>query len=127
MNDSVNGNLDDYSGMIPDDFPRTPVMGALPGAQPKFLATLYNGRYYLNGCTPPEIFERWRICENVATQLSVKLLKSKQGKRSHMTEGEILEQYYTRLVETEWTSVNEARWIIRKAAQTIGWNAADIT
>ena len=44
-----------------------------------------------------------------------------------MTEGEILEQYYTRLVETEWTSVNEARWIIRKAAQTIGWNAADIT
>lgn len=106
---------------VPDDFPRERITGALPGAQPKFVATLYEGRYYVSGCTPPEIYDRWRICDELAAQLSVKSLASKAGKRSHMTANDILQQYYTRLIETRWTSVDEARWIMRKVAQRTGW------
>lgn len=120
MSDNGAANLEDYDGLVPDDFPRTPVLGAVAGSQPKFLATLYNGRYYLNGCTPPEIYERWLLCENVSGQLAEKSLKSKMGKRSHMTETQILEQYYTRLVATKWTSVDAASWIIRRTALTKG-------
>lgn len=111
--------------MVPDEFPRERISGAVPGAQPKYLATLYKGRYYLSGCTPPELYDRWCVCEDLAAQLSVKSLASKAGKRSHMTESEILHQYYERLVETSWTSRDEARWIMRRVAQQIGWLQTD--
>ncbi len=39
-----------------------------------------------------------------------------------MTENEILQQYYVRLVATKWTSSEEAQWIVRKVGDRIGWN-----
>lgn len=111
--------------MVPDEFPRERISGAVPGAQPKYLATLYKGRYYVSGCTPPELYDRWRVCEDLAAQLAVKSLASKAGKRSHMTENAILYQYYERLVETSWTSRDEACWIMRRVAQQIGWLQTD--
>lgn len=107
---------------VPEDFPRTRITGAVPGAQPKVLATLFEGRFYMAGCTPPEVTERWRICEDLAVQLSAKSDESKRGKRSHMTENEILQQYYERLVATHWTSIEEARWIMKRVADMLGWN-----
>lgn len=122
MTDGKGRNKDQDDLGVPDDFPRERITGALPGAQPKFLATLYEGRYYLSGCTPPEIYDRWRICEDLAAQLAIKSLASKAGKRSQMSEDEILNQYYTRLVATQWTSIEEARWIMQKVADQIGWD-----
>lgn len=81
---------------VPEDFPR-PLIGAVPGAQPKFLATIYQGRFYLPGCTPPELFNRWDICEDLAQNFASKSLESKAGKRAHMTETAILDQYLERL------------------------------
>ncbi|RJG05350.1 hypothetical protein D3870_04335 [Noviherbaspirillum cavernae] len=89
--------------------------------QPKLLATKYNGRFYSPGCSPPELFERWDICEDLANQLATKSLESKAGKRAHMTEAQILDQYLPRLIETKWTSEPEARWVIRRTAEIIGW------
>ena len=127
MNDKNDGRSSEDFGQVSPDFPRTQSLGALPGAQPKILATMYEGKYYAQGLSPPEVFERWCICEDLAAQLAEKSLASKAGKRSHMTESEILEQYYTRLVATGWTSVEEAHWILATVAQSIGWDVIGFT
>lgn len=106
---------------VPLDFPRPTNLGAVPGAQDKFLMTHYQGRFYSPGCTPPELLERWNACEDLAQQLSVKSLESKAGKRAHMTETEILDQYLPRLVATNWTSEAEARWVMRRTAELLDW------
>lgn len=108
---------------VPDEFPRTERHGAVSGAGPKLLMSEYNGKLYKLGCSPPEVFERWQICEHLATQLAARSISSKRGKRSHMSEVEILGQYLPRLVAQDWTSEAEARWVIRRAAQILGWPA----
>jgi hypothetical protein len=106
---------------VPPDFPRPLHHGAVSGAQTKLLMSQYEGRFYMPGCTPPEIFGRWDVCEDLAKQFSEKSLESKAGKRSHMSEIEILAQYLPRLIATQWTSEQEARWIIRRAAAMLSW------
>jgi hypothetical protein len=106
---------------VPFDFPRPMHLGAVPGAQPKLLMTRYNGRFYMPGCTPPELYERWDICEDLAQNLAQKSLESKTGKRAHMTEADILDQYLPRLIAMKWTSEAEARWVIRRIAEMLSW------
>lgn len=106
---------------VPADFPRPVHLGAASGAQSKLLTAEYKGRFYSPGSTPPEIFARWDMCEDLARQMSAKCLESKAGKRSHMSELEILEQYLPRLIATRWTSEPEARWIIRRVAAMLDW------
>ncbi|WP_143745620.1 hypothetical protein [Massilia sp. KIM] len=106
---------------VPDDFPFPIFNGAVPGSQPKFLAVFFQGRYYLPGCTPPEIHLRWRYCEDLAAQFAASCLRSKEGKRAHMSQEEILAQYLARLIASEWTSPSEAMWIIKKAAEQLDW------
>jgi hypothetical protein len=108
---------------VPLDFPRPLHLGAVPGAQPKFLAVQYDGRFYSPGCTPPELYERWTVCEDLAQQLAEKSLESRLGKRSHMSEVEILDQYLLRLIATKWTSEAEASWTIRRTAAILSWPA----
>jgi hypothetical protein len=112
---------EDQTDQIPADFPRPHYPGAVGGAQPKLLMTRYNGCLYAAGCTPPEIAQRLSVCEDLAEQLSAKSLESQAGKRSHMTELEILAQYLPRLIATKWTSEAEARWIIRRVAAMLNW------
>jgi hypothetical protein len=111
----------DYS-KIPADYPRSEVYGAVSGFHPKLLLVRYaDGKFYAPGCTPPELHLRWDACEDLANKLAAKALESKHGKRSHMSEVEVLEQYLPRLIATKWTSEAEARFIIRRAAKILGW------
>lgn len=125
MVDKVNSSMSDEEAyaQVPSDFPRPVRLGALPGAQPKLLASHYNGRFYAPGSSPPEVFERWTVCEDLAQQLATKSLESKAGKRSHLTETEILDQYLPRLIATHWTSEAEAKWVIRRTAELLNWPA----
>lgn len=111
---------------VPEDFPRPEILGAVGGAQPKLLLVQYEGRLYTPGCTPPEVYAHWEHCEDLANHLATKAAESKQGKRSHMTEVEILEQYLPRLIATRWTSEAEARFIIRRVAQILAWPIPDV-
>ena len=108
---------------VPADFPRPIHLGALPGGQVKLLMVKYGGRYYSPGCTPPELWERWDYCEDLAHQFCQKCLDNKAGKRAHMTETAILEQYLERLLETGWGSDAEMRWLIRRTAELAHWPA----
>jgi hypothetical protein len=110
----------DYS-KIPADFPRPEHHGAVSGFQAKLLLVQHGEKYFAPGCTPPELYRRWDTCEDLANQLAAKALESKKGKRAHMTAVEILDQYLPRLIKMRWTSEAEARFIIRRAAQMLGW------
>lgn len=106
---------------IPADFPRPKHLGAVPGAQPKILATQYQGRFYSPGCTPPELYESWKHCMHLVEQFVPACIETKAGKRRDMPKVEILEQYLSRLIETRWCSDDEARWVIRETAKLLGW------
>jgi hypothetical protein len=106
---------------VPDDFPRPKHLGAVPGAQTKFLAVEFDGRYYSPGCSPPELHERWQNCMHLVPQLVTSCIETKAGKRKGMAEVDILEQYLVRLVEAKWVSDDEARWVIREAAKLLYW------
>lgn len=114
-------DAEDEFNKIPSDFPRTVRHAALPGSQPKLLVSKYKGHFYSLGCSPPELYERWEVCEDLAKQLAEKSTISKQGKRSHMSEVDILDQYLVRLIGLRWTSVEEARWVIRRVASMLDW------
>lgn len=106
---------------VPDNFPRPQHLGAVPGAQTKFLAVEYQGRYYSPGCTPPELHERWQHCLQYVPQFVTSCIETKAGKRAHMSEADILDQYLVRLVESEWVNADEAGWVIRETAKLLGW------
>jgi hypothetical protein len=120
LNNVTNATNDAQHDLVPENFPRPSFPGAIAGFQPKLLLVEYEGRFYAPGCTPPELYKRWRRCEDIAEHLRVKSLESKAGKRSHMTESEILEQYLVRLLATGWVSAPEARWTIRRSAELLG-------
>ncbi|USX27262.1 hypothetical protein NHH73_02875 [Oxalobacteraceae bacterium OTU3CINTB1] len=106
---------------IPDNFPRPKYLGAVPGAQKKYLAVEFDGRYYQPGCTPPELYERWRYCVGLVDQFATACIQTKAGKRRDMPEAGILDQYLVRLIEARWVSDDEAEWVIREAAKVLKW------
>ncbi|MET3139348.1 hypothetical protein AAKU61_003729 [Undibacterium sp. GrIS 1.2] len=120
MISNESNKIPDFS-LIPADFPSTPNPGSLTGFQAKVLFTEYEGQFYPPGTTPPERFQRWEICEDLARQFSEKSLESKAGKRAHMSEQDILQQYYDRLLTTGWVAPAEAMWIIQRTAAMISW------
>lgn len=120
IHDSTDGSKVDF-GKVPDDFPRPQHAGAVSGAQPKFLAVKYEGKYYSPGCTPPELYARWEICEDLAVQFVEKCRRNKTGKYSHLSAAEILDQYCLRLLKTGWGSDDEMRWVIRRTAELLRW------
>ncbi|MFZ6813362.1 hypothetical protein ACO0K3_02760 [Undibacterium sp. Rencai35W] len=106
---------------IPGDFPRLSPMSTVPGAQTKLMAELYQGKYYVAGDTPPARYDRWVYCEELVQAFTDKSLQSKTGKRAHMTENEILQHYYDRLLKTKWVTPAECRWIFQRVAVATGW------
>ena len=109
---------------VPDDFPRVARLGAVAGAQPKLLMTQYEGKFYELGLSPPEVYERWLNCEDLAQQLSQAAMPSKLGKRAHMTEEEILAQYVPRLKAQGWGAPEEMEWVANRAGVILGWRPA---
>ena len=118
----MNNVIEQYNE-VPADFPRIASRGAIGGIQPKCLLVQYegDGKYYQQGCTPPDILERWLFCEDLAQQLQAQCLTTKLGKRAHMSEVDILDQYVDRLKQTNWGAPEEMHWVIRRVASIINW------
>jgi len=53
---------------IPEDFPRDPAPGAVPGAQPKLLLRKV-GSTFVSGWMEEELVLRYDVCEDLVTQL----------------------------------------------------------
>lgn len=106
---------------VPDDFPRPCIHSSVAGYQAKLPLVSFGGRFYLPGGTPRELYVRWDICEDLAQQFAVKSKECKMGKRRHMSEEAILDQYCLRVMKTRWGSDDEMKWVIRRAAAILGW------
>lgn len=106
---------------IPVDFPRPAPHSALAGFQPKLALVAYQGRFYPPVGTPPELFVRLQVCEDLAKQFVVKARECKCGKRAHMSEEAILDQYCLRAMKMGWGSDDEMRWMIRRVAALLQW------
>lgn len=121
--DAPNDTFAQYA--VPDDFPCPGVASSVAGFQPKLALVAHHGKFYLPGGTPPELFSRWDLCEDLAVQLVPTCRESKAGKRSHMSEAEILDQYLPSLLKTGWGSTDEMRWVIRRTAEMLVWPAPE--
>lgn len=55
--------------VAPEDFPREPSPGLVPGTQPKLLVREIDGRYY-TALTDEELWKRYDACEDLAGQLA---------------------------------------------------------
>ena len=115
----------DRQFMVPSDFPKPNILGSISGAQPKLLLARFEGKFYASGSTSPEVHHQWKYCETVAKQLAKKSVECKAGKRAHMEEATILDQYYMRLLKTGWVSDDEAFWTMRRCAMLLNWSLPD--
>jgi len=115
--------MDNEDFSIPDDFPKPEALGAVSGFQDKLLLVQFGGKFYAPGCTPPQLRARWNLCEDLAMQFVEKARETKAGKRAHMAEQEILEQYLARSMKMNWGSADEMRWVFRRTAAVLGWPA----
>lgn len=108
---------------VPDNFPRPSVGGAVSGYQNKLLLVGYGGKYYKRGCTPPELYARWDICEDLAQKFQAQCLRTKASKRASMPEAEIIQQYYARSLLMRWGSPLEMLWIFTRVSALLEWPA----
>lgn len=108
---------------VPCDFPHANKLGAVSGAAPKILLQrTEEGTFVQPKASDHERYLRWMYCEDLANQLAKAALASKRGKRSQMSEVEILEQYLPRLREKKWTNNDEeSKWILRRVALLLNW------
>lgn len=109
-------------GRIPHDFPR-PVSGPVPiQSGSGSVIVKWDGQNYLAGCTPPEMYQQWRYCEWLATRLAEKCIEWSLNGGLRQTRAEILDRYRCELAQTNLVTQVEARWVIRRAAQSLDWS-----
>lgn len=102
---------------VPSDFPRSAL--DLQGMPPKFSAIAFEARYYLPGCTPPMLYERWESMEDFAQDAKYQLLAYDSKRLPGKTRTEILEMYYEEFAPLATKPSEELRWVIRRAAHLL--------
>ena len=108
---------------VPADYPHVEHIGAVAGAHPKLLLVQFQGKYYIPGNTPPKRWHDWKYSQSMVENMVAKCLESKAGKRSHMSEVEIIAQYYERAVAGggRFGTVPQLKWTLTKVAERLGW------
>lgn len=122
-------HLEDAS--VPSDFPRTVLLTALPGAQPRLPARLVDGQY-LVGFTQDELRSRFDICQDLIEQL-VPYCRRKHAENPEWSQVEVLSKVAKAVRgkaaagEQAWDlSEPELRWVLDKVCEQLnesfGWN-----
>jgi hypothetical protein len=113
---------------VPADYPRTDIASSLAGAQPKLALVEFEGKYYLPGGTPQDRWNDWAYSESMVQHFLMKCPETKQGKRAHMSEVDVIAQYYERAIAAGGRYGTEAqlRWTFRRVARLLGWPVPDI-
>lgn len=102
---------DDEFLKVPVSFPRPDYPVTIPGTQPKLMMEKYKGRFYVVGCTPPEIYERWTTCLEYVADLTGKAHEAKVAKIVGLSEEKIVGNYLDAFFEAGLLSRPEAQWI----------------
>jgi hypothetical protein len=109
---------------VPDDYPYRSAKGAVSGYQPKLLLTSSpDGKYYSPGNAQHERWYDWHYSTTLAAAMVEKCLESKAGKRAHMSETEIISQYYERAVAARgrYGTEDQLKWTFTKVAEALAW------
>lgn len=109
---------------VPADYPYSPARGAVSGYHPKLLLTSSSdGRFYSLGNAPHERWYDWHYSVALASAMVKKCLESKAGKRAHLSEEEIIMQYYKRAVAAggRYGTEEQLKWTFKKVAETLAW------
>jgi hypothetical protein len=110
--------LVDYSA-IPPDFPRRKPLHVPPHGKDGLYFSYFAGQYYGPGCSPPEVWQSWQICEELAQHFKKECLK--EIRRSPLIpESEVIELYYENTLKLGWGTDAEVAWIFRRVAQLLG-------
>ncbi|SFB90087.1 hypothetical protein SAMN05216344_10552 [Polaromonas sp. OV174] len=105
---------------IPADFPREPYPGAIPGAQPKFIARKMDGRFVV-GLTDEELQERYDVCAELIQQL-IPYCVNKQRDNPAWTTADILLRVADGVTSQGWGQTPpEIDWIVGRIADELGW------
>jgi hypothetical protein len=88
----------------------------------------FDGKYYVLGDTPRERWHDWSYSESMVQHFLFKCPETKQGKRAHMSESEIIAQYYESAVGAQGRYGTEAqlRWTFQRVAQLLDWPVPDV-
>jgi len=108
---------------VPSDFPREARLGAVTGAQPKTLARLVDGRYFV-GPTDEEIRERYATCQDLVEQL-VAYCQRKANEHTDWTHAQILERARKGVAQkaAQWQlSPSEVAWILERMQAALAWS-----
>lgn len=109
---------------VPTHYPYRLAHGAVSGYQPKLLLTLgSDGKFYSPGNTPDERWHDWRYSITLVSAMVNKCLESKAGKRSHLSEIEIITQYYerARAAGGRYGTEDQLKWTFTKVAEALAW------
>lgn len=109
---------------VPADYPYLPMRGTVSGFQPKLLLTSSaNGRFYCPGNAPHERWHDWNYSTALASAMVQKCLESIAGKRAHMTEEEIILQYYLRALKSNgrYGTEEQLKWTFTQVARDLAW------
>lgn len=109
---------------VPADYPRRAAHGAISGCQPKvLLKSGPNGMFYMPGNSPHERWEDWKYSESMVAAMVDRCRQTKSGERAHMTEEEIILQYYRRALQPDerYGTEDQLKWTFTKVAEILEW------
>jgi hypothetical protein len=109
---------------VPTDYPYRLPHGAVSGYQPKLLLTSSSdGKFYSPGNAPEESWHDWRYSVTLVSAMAEKCLESKAGKRAHLSQEEIILQYYERAVAAggRYGTKEQLKWTFAKVAECLAW------
>lgn len=109
---------------VPPDFPRTPSLAAVAGAQPKLPARSVDGQFVV-GFTHDELKARFELCEDLVEQLN-SYCRRKQAEHPDWSQVEVLSKVAKAVRakaaggEEGWElSVAEQRWVLDKVSERL--------
>lgn len=109
---------------VPADYPYRPPHSAVSGYQPKLLlSSSRDGKFYSPGNSPEERWHDWQYSANLTSAMVEKCRESKVGKRAHLSEEEIISQYFRRAVAAggRYGTEDQLKWTFTKVAEALAW------
>lgn len=106
------------STKIPEDFPRSPHAGAVPGAHPKLLLRRV-GDTFVSGWTDEELAQRYDVCADLLTQL-IPYARRKREANPEWGRAEFERRLAAGIRAKPWGLTEpEINWILRRACEDL--------
>jgi hypothetical protein len=111
----------DYSA-IPSDFPQPAPLTVSPHSPMAVHISMYEGKCYNAGGSPPEVWELWQVCVELVDYFKKTCLEEKELHSPLLPPAEIIDFYFTSmLIDLGWGTEAEVKWIFRHVAEELGW------